>query len=229
MRTVFGVLGLAALLAAFGCTGSPTGSTVKNPPPPVAVGAGGEVKPMATGGAAPAPGGTAAGGAGAITPEGSKIEFVGSAPDHKHDGGFKKFSGSVKPAGDDVTKSTINVEIDIDSIWTDDDDKLKKLTPHLKSPDFFDAKKYPTATFVSKEIKAEKKGDDTHLITGDLTLHGTTKSVSIPAKVTTTDDAVTIDGKFTIDRMDFGIGKTFDTSKLLMDVPIKVQLKVARK
>jgi polyisoprenoid-binding protein YceI len=95
-------------------------------------------------------------GAGAITPENSKIEFVGSASDHKHDGGFKAFTGSIKPPDADITKSTISVEIEINSIWTDDDDKKKMLTPHLKSNDFFDAKVHPKASFVSKEIKAEK-------------------------------------------------------------------------
>ena len=67
-------------------------------------------------------------GAGAITPENSKIEFVGSASDHKHDGGFKAFTGSIKPPDADITKSTITVEINADSIWTDDDDKMKRLT-----------------------------------------------------------------------------------------------------
>jgi len=94
-------------------------------------------------------------GAGAITPETSKIEFVGSKKEGKHDGGFKAFTGSIKTADSDITKSTINVEIDTDSIWTDDDGKMKKLTPHLKSPDFFDAKKHPKASFISKEIKAK--------------------------------------------------------------------------
>jgi polyisoprenoid-binding protein YceI len=93
---------------------------------------------------------------GKITPENSKMEFVGSKKEGKHDGGFKEFSGSIKPADSDITKSTIIVEINTDSMWTDDDDKMKKLTGHLKSPDFFDIKKYPTATFLSKEIKAEK-------------------------------------------------------------------------
>jgi polyisoprenoid-binding protein YceI len=221
VRKVFVILSLASLVV-FGCSGgNSTGPTGKSNAPTAKDG-----DKTATDGR-----GKAGGGAGAITPENTKITFVGSArdPDHKHDGGFKKVSGSVKPAGDDITKSTINVEIDIDSIWTDDDEKTKNLTKHLKSPDFFDAKQYPKATFVSKEIKAEKKGDDTHVITGDLTLHGTTKPVSIPAKVTVTDDAIAIDGKFTIDRTEFEIGKTGVADKLFKEVPIKVSAKVARK
>jgi polyisoprenoid-binding protein YceI len=230
MHKVFRILSLAAFVAVCGCSGGNSGTsgearTLKEPRPPATTD--GHAKPVATDGHAKPAGGDAA----AITPEGSKIEFYGHAPTppHGHDGGFKKFSGSIKPAGDDLTKSTINVEIDVDSLWTDDDGKSNKLTAHLKSPDFFDVKKFPKATFVSKEIKAEKKGDDTHVITGDLTLHGTTKSVSIPAKVTTTDDAVTIDGKVTIDRTEFGFGKTFDETKLDKDVKLKVLVKAARK
>ncbi|HKI36585.1 MAG TPA: YceI family protein [Gemmataceae bacterium] len=94
--------------------------------------------------------------AGAITPENTKIDFIGSKKEGMHDGGFKAFSGSIKPMDTDVTKSTITVEIDTDSIWTDDDEKTKKLTTHLKGPDFFDVKKHPKASFVSKEIKAAK-------------------------------------------------------------------------
>jgi polyisoprenoid-binding protein YceI len=223
VRKTFGTLSLAALLAAFGCSGGNTtapSGRLSSPTP------GGD-KPAATDGS----GKPTAAGSGAITPENTKIDFHGAAPppppNHEHDGGFKKFSGSVKPIADgDITKATINIEIDINSIWTNADPKLGD---HLKSPDFFDAKQYPKATFVSKEIKAEKKDDTTHVIVGDLTLHGVTKSVTIPAKVTTTDDTVTIDGKFTIDRKEFDFDKKFLAPKVNNEVAVKVLAKVARK
>jgi polyisoprenoid-binding protein YceI len=241
MHKVFGTLSLAAVFAVFGCSGgtttAPSGThsapaatdghakpvaTNGNPKP---VATDGNAKPVSTEGSAK----PVASSGGAITPENSKIEFLGAAPDHQHDGGFKKFSGSLKPSDGDITKATLNVEIDLNSMWTDDDDKKKALTPHLKSPDFFDTTKYPTAKFVSKEIKAEKKDDNTHVITGDLTLHGETKAVTIPVKVTTTDDAVKLDGQFTIDRTDFGIGKKFDATKIKNDVTIKLAVKAAPK
>ncbi|HEX5269351.1 MAG TPA: YceI family protein [Gemmataceae bacterium] len=226
MRKVLGTLGVAALAAVLGCSGgnstAPTGQV--SPSPSSATNS---AKPAATdqGGKAPT-----ATGAGAITPENSKIEFVGTKNDgkgaNKHDGGFKKFSGSVMPIDGDITKATINVEIDVASMWTNADPKLGT---HLQSPDFFDVKQFPTAKFVSKEIKAEKKDDTNYVISGDLTLHGVTKPVSIPAKITTADDGVTIDGKCIIDRREFDFGKKFAAPAVNNDITIKVVAKVARK
>jgi polyisoprenoid-binding protein YceI len=226
-------LGLTALLAAFGCSGSDsTGPAVSgrlsNPKPPDTAG-----KPATTDGgarAATGAGGKATAAGGAITPENTKIEFIGTKNDgqgaNKHDGGFKTFTGSVRPIDGDITKATINVEITTASLWTNADPKLGD---HLKTPDFFDVAKFPTATFTSKEIKAEKKDDSTHVISGDLTLHGVTKPVSIPAKVTVTDDGVTIDGHFTIDRREFDFGKKFAAPMVNNDITIKVVAKVPRK
>lgn len=217
MRKAFCILSLAASLALIGCGGNDTtSSTGRNSAPTATDGRG---KPATTEGSGKA----AAGNAGAITPDNTKIEFVGTKPGGKHDGGFKSFSGSIKPVDGDITKSTISVKIDTESLWADN----PMLTNHLKSPDFFDVKKYPEASFTSTSIKAEAKEGNTHVITGDLTLHGTTKSVSIPAKVTTTDDAVTINGQFTIDRMEFGVA--FNKQPVDNTVTVKVSSKVARK
>jgi polyisoprenoid-binding protein YceI len=210
MHKVFGLLSLTAALVLLGC--GPGEGT--NKPAPTDKVSTDKVPPAAAGSAA-------------ITPENTKIEFVGSKAGGKHDGGFKAFSGSIKPSDADITKSRIAVTIDTDSIWTDDDDKMRKLTGHLKSPDFFDVKKYPKAEFVSKEIKAEKKDDNTHVITGDLTLHGTTKTVSFPAKVTETPETLAIDSTFTIDRTEFGIA--YAPAQVHKEVTIKVSSKVARK
>ena len=53
-----------------------------------------------------------------------------------------------------------------------------KRDAHLKSPDFFDAKQFPTITFKSKEVKST--GDNKFDVTGDLTMHGVTKSITVP-------------------------------------------------
>src|SRR5260221_13888719 len=99
----------------------------------------------------------------------SKIEFVGTKKDGSHNGGFQKFTGTIDAPGGDIAKGKITVEIQTESIVTDTD----KLTGHLKSPDFFDVRTFPKATFTSTQIRAVP-GDAgyTHLITGDLTLHG---------------------------------------------------------
>ena len=74
----------------------------------------------------------------------------------------------------------------MDSIWTD----TEKLTGHLKSADFFDVAKFPKSTFESTEIKAgssdAKAKDATHTVTGNLTLHGVTRSIQFPAKIAVT-------------------------------------------
>jgi polyisoprenoid-binding protein YceI len=167
---------------------------------------GGNGKPPATDGAPKPPGNepaivlnAPAAAALALTPENTKIEFVGTKPNGKHEGGFKAFSGGVELAGDAVSK--VSVEIDANSLYSDN----PKLTGHLKSPDFFDVKTHPKAAFVSTNIKKEAGKDATHLITGDLTLHGETKAITLPAKIETAKDAVTVSSEFTIKRSDFGM------------------------
>jgi len=86
-------------------------------------------------------------------------------------GSFPKFSGTVEINDTDITKSKVNVSIDVASIYTG----VTKRDEHLRSPDFFDVAKYPNMTFVSTAVKASGKGK--LLVTGNLTLHGVTKSV----------------------------------------------------
>ncbi|MBI4686238.1 MAG: YceI family protein [Nitrospirae bacterium] len=88
-------------------------------------------------------------------------------------GTFGKFSGSATLDDKDITKSKFAASIETASINTG----VAKRDEHLKSPDFFDAAKYPTITFVSKNIK--KAGPNKLKLTGDLTMHGVTKEVTL--------------------------------------------------
>ena len=85
-------------------------------------------------------------------------------------GAFDKFNGTIELDDKDVTKSSVNVEIDVASI----NSKNAKRDEHLKSPEFFDAAKFPKLTF--KSTKVEKAGAG-FKVTGDLTMHGVTKPV----------------------------------------------------
>jgi polyisoprenoid-binding protein YceI len=131
----------------------------------------------------------------------SKLEFVGAKVTRKHDGSFKTFSGTVNLVDADPTKSSVSVTIDVGSIQTDEE----KLTGHLKSPDLLDVGKFPQATFSSTAIKAGGEKGATHTVTGNLQIHGVTKSISFPATIKTGADAVDLDAEFAIDRKDFGI------------------------
>ncbi len=86
-------------------------------------------------------------------------------------GNFNKYSGIVDINDKDITKSKVDVTIDASSINTN----VQKRDEHLKSADFFDVAKYPTLTFVSKKWTKAAKGALN--VTGDLTIHGATKSV----------------------------------------------------
>jgi polyisoprenoid-binding protein YceI len=157
----------------------------------------------------------------AINPSNSKIEFVGAKVTRSHDGGFTDFSGKVDLA-DPIEQSRVEVTIQTASLYADEE----KLTKHLKSPDFFDVDRFPTATFRSTEIKKEAKG---HTITGDLTLHGVTKRVSFPATIEVIDGAINANAEFSINRQDFGIAYTGMPDDLIRDlVVIKLTLGLQR-
>jgi polyisoprenoid-binding protein YceI len=132
----------------------------------------------------------------------SKIGFVGAKVTGKHEGSFGTFSGSLQMPTAEPTKGQVTVTIDMNTISADN----AKLTGHLKSPDFFDAAKFPQARFSSTSIRAgSDKPGATHTITGNLELHGVTKSITFPAAIRATPDQVEVDSEFSINRKDFGV------------------------
>jgi polyisoprenoid-binding protein YceI len=133
-----------------------------------------------------------------LSGDNTKLTFVGTKPNGKHDGGFKKLTGAATIDGADVTTMKIAVDIDMTSTWADN----PKLTNHLKSPDFFDVKNNPKAKFVSTKIG---KNGDAYTVTGKLTLNGKTKELSFPAKITLGGDSVSLSTSFKINRHDWGI------------------------
>jgi polyisoprenoid-binding protein YceI len=87
-------------------------------------------------------------------------------------GTFSKVKGTAAWNKPDYSDAKVDVTVDVASI----DTREPKRDEHLKSPDFFDAAKFPTMSFKSKKVT---KGKDGHLtLTGDLTLHGVTKEVA---------------------------------------------------
>ena len=159
-----------------------------------------------------------------ITPENSKIEFVGSKVTGSHNGSFEKFSGDITYNGA-PEKSRVRITIDLTSVKTD----AAKLTEHLKTADFFDVAKYPTGTFESTEIKSGGATGATHTITGNLQLHGVTKAITFPATLGVTADAVTVDATFSINRKDFGISYAGASDDLIRDdVVLKLHVRAPK-
>ncbi|MGB5701307.1 MAG: YceI family protein [Polyangiales bacterium] len=156
-----------------------------------------------------------------VNPSNSKIEFVGAKVTASHPGGFTDFSGKVD-LGDPIEQSRLEVTLQTASLYAD----KEKLTKHLKSPDFFDVAQFPTATFQSTQIKKEGEG---HTITGELTLHGVTKSISFPASISASESQVNASAEFSINRKDFGINYPGMQDDLIRDlVVVKLTLALPR-
>jgi len=161
-----------------------------------------------------------------ITPENSKVDFVASKVTRSHNGSFKKFAGKIELVPNSIPDSRVSIDIDTASVEADD----PQLTGHLKTPDFFDVAKFPKATFVSTKIEPINSGDGkTFNVTGNLELHGVTKSITFPANIQETADSVSVDADFAINRKDFGIVYAGKADDLIRDnVVLKLALKVPR-
>lgn len=120
-------------------------------------------------------------------------------------GRFNQISGSFLLDSADPSKSTLTVEIKTDSIDTNSADRDK----HLKGPDFFNVKQFPTSTFKSTSVKAGEGGK--FEVTGDLTMCGVTRPVTFTLTKTGEgespfkDHRQGFEANFTIKRSDFGI------------------------
>lgn len=147
-----------------------------------------------------------------ITPGNSKIEFVGSKVTGSHNGSFEKFSGAVDYTGQ-IETSKVTITIETASVKTD----AEGLTKHLQTPDFFDVAKFPEAKFESTEIKAGGDKGASHTVTGNLTLHGATKSITFPASIAVEGEAITVNSTFHINRKDFGINYAGGADNLIRD------------
>jgi polyisoprenoid-binding protein YceI len=88
-------------------------------------------------------------------------------------GAFSKLDGKIVLDEADVTRSVVEATLDVNSL----DTQVADRDTHLKSPEFFDAATYPTITF--KSTKVARAGKDRLKVTGDLTLHGVTKPVTL--------------------------------------------------
>lgn len=88
-------------------------------------------------------------------------------------GNFGKFDATVTADKDDFTDAVISFEADVDSINTNNEQR----DGHLKSEDFFAAAQYPKITFSSNKI--EKKGEGEYAVTGDFTVRGVTKPLTL--------------------------------------------------
>lgn len=120
-------------------------------------------------------------------------------------GQFPGVSGALVIDEADATKTTVNISVAVDSVNTFNE----KRDAHLKGADFFDSKQFPNMTFKSKKVS--KKSDKVFSVTGDLSLHGVTKEITVDfERIGTGKDPwggtrTGAEAIFTIKRSDYGM------------------------
>ncbi|WP_019874182.1 YceI family protein [Sporichthya polymorpha] len=144
-------------------------------------------------------------------------------------GAFTEFSGTAHLDAEDPTRSSAQLTIQVASIDTGNDQRDE----HLRTNDFFEVATYPEITFVS--TSAESLGDDQYRLTGDLTIKGTTKPVSVDFEYTGTavdpfgNTRVGFEGKTVLNRKDWGIAwnAALDTGGVLVSEKITLEFDVS--
>jgi polyisoprenoid-binding protein YceI len=149
-------------------------------------------------------------------------------------GAFTSVKGTVQFDDKDITKSSVDVTIDVNSVDTRQPDRDKD----LRSDHFFDAEHFPTITFKSKRVEQLSPGK--LKITGDLTIHGITKEVVLdvdgptaPVKDPWGNQRMAINATTKINRQDFGVkwNATMDNGGVVVgdDVSITIDAEMIPK
>lgn len=147
-------------------------------------------------------------------------------------GGFEKMRGTFSYDENDISKSSVEVEIEAASINT----REPQRDAHLRSADFFDVEKYPTLLF--RSTRFEKVGDEMYVI-GDLTIHGVTQPVRLEMEVPTQEvkdpwgnQKIGVSGKTKIKRKDFGLtwNAALEAGGVLVgdDIAINLEIQLVR-
>jgi polyisoprenoid-binding protein YceI len=157
----------------------------------------------------------------ALTPKNSTIQFVGThvGPEpNPRTGYFMQFKGVL--AIDEATKTptAASIEIETKSLIT----PIGKLTNHLQSPDFFDARKYPKASFKSTKFEPVDAASGKYKVTGELSIRDKKKTITFPAEVKLTDASVLLSSKFKLKRSDFGM--TFGPDRVVDEVAMTIEV-----
>ena len=144
-------------------------------------------------------------------------------------GEFTKVTGTITVDDSNITKSTVNVTIPADTVYT----RVTMRDNDLKSQHFLDVAQYPTITF--KSTKITKTGDDTYDLTGNLTIRGVTKPVTLKVSDLSKPIDVKMMGGWrrgvsaetTINRQDFGVAA--DPGMVGNEIHILIDLEMTHK
>ncbi len=108
-------------------------------------------------------------------------------------------------------------------------DRMEKLNSHLKTGDFFETEKFPTATYVITSVKKNSNANFPFLVNGNLTLKGITKKVSFPAKITLGKLLILESDKFSFNRQDFNVQYQSSMKDVVIKNDIDLKINVTAK
>ena len=143
-------------------------------------------------------------------------------------GRFGNIDGTITMNDSDISKSSVNITVDVTSV----DTGVSQRDSDLKGPNFFDVSQFPKATFVSTSVAKSGNG---LTVNGNLTLHGVTKPVVLqvegptgPVQGMDHKPHSGFSGTTTISRTAFGIATKFPSAVVGDDVKLNIELDVAK-
>lgn len=144
-----------------------------------------------------------------VTDEGSSIKFTIKNFGIETGGSFTGLEGSISFDPNNLSKDSITLSVDANSINTDNNMRDN----HLRKEEYFDVEHYPRIRFVSGSVTVDKNAHFT--VTGQLTIKNTTKEVSIPFTAVSRDSGYIFTGELKLNRKDFKVGGTSTISNAL--------------
>ena len=144
-------------------------------------------------------------------------------------GSFNEFTASAVVDGDDPTRSSVQVSLDVASV----DTRNKMRDDHLRTNDFLDVENFPAITFTS--TKVDYDGGNEFVLTGDLTIKGVTKSITFPlefqgaAKDPFGNERIGFEGSASLLRSEFGVtyNAALETGGVLVSDKIALEFEIS--
>jgi len=148
-------------------------------------------------------------------------------------GVFKEYTMNLMVDEDAPTRSTVELSIEADSIFTDHEQRDN----HLRSADFLDVENHPEIVFKSKRI--EHRGGEEYVAVGDLTIRGVPREIDLPFTLAgplldpLKMKRLGLEGSLTLDRQDYGVSwsRVMDNGGLFVgdEVKISISIEAARR
>jgi len=163
----------------------------------------------------------------------SNVQFTGVTPVRGEHGTLSLREGVLTISEKNIAGGHFIIDVTSLKAFDDNGSANEKYQGHLKSPDFFDAEKFPTANFeitkvqpISTKDTTLVMKDATHLVSGNLTIRDVTKGISFPARINFESGNIIADASFNIDRMQWGINYNIDKSKGPKYIKPEINLKL---